>query len=122
LVYASVPVGFLACALLVVNNLRDIPTDTEAGQRTLAVRLGDRATRALYVGLVVGAHLLLPFFALFGRPVAAIALFTIVLARIPIQRILEGVTGRDLIPVLGETARIQLVFGALLAIGLVIVR
>jgi len=121
-VYASVPVGFLACALLVVNNLRDIPTDTEAGKRTLAVRLGDRATRALYVGLVVGAHLLLPFFALFGRPVAAIALFTIVLARIPIQRILEGVTGRDLIPVLGETARIQLVFGALLAIGLVIVR
>ena len=52
---ASVPVGFLATALLVVNNLRDIPGDTLAGKRTLAVRLGDRRTRWLYFGLVAGS-------------------------------------------------------------------
>jgi 1,4-dihydroxy-2-naphthoate octaprenyltransferase len=101
---------------------RDIPTDTAAGKRTLAVRIGDRATRGLYVALVVGAHLLLPFLALFGRPAGAIALGTILLARTPIQRVLEGVSGRDLIPVLGETGRVQLVFGALLTLGLVLVR
>ena len=49
---AACGVGFLACALLVVNNLRDIPTDTASGKRTLAVRIGDRATRVLYVSLV----------------------------------------------------------------------
>ena len=51
---AASGVGFLACALLVINNLRDIPTDREVGKRTLAVRLGDRRTRRLYAGLVVG--------------------------------------------------------------------
>src|SRR5213079_1144634 len=55
MVVAGVPVGLLAAALLVVNNLRDIPTDAAAGKRTLAVRLGDDATRALYVALAVGA-------------------------------------------------------------------
>ena len=55
MVMAGVPVGLLASALLVVNNLRDIPTDAMAGKRTLAVRLGDRATRWLYLAIVVGA-------------------------------------------------------------------
>ena len=55
---AAVPVGLLATALLVINNLRDIPGDTESGKRTLAVRLGDRRTRGLYVGLLVVAFLL----------------------------------------------------------------
>ncbi|HEX9260441.1 MAG TPA: 1,4-dihydroxy-2-naphthoate polyprenyltransferase [Acidimicrobiales bacterium] len=120
--YVSVPVGFLACALLVVNNLRDIPTDTAAGKKTLAVRMGDRATRGLYVALVLAAHLMLPFLALFDRPAGAVALGTVLLARTPIQRVLEGVKGRDLIPVLGETGRVQLLFGALLTLGLVFVR
>ncbi len=60
-VVAGCGVGCLACALLVVNNLRDIPTDTAAGKRTLAVRLGDPRTRTIFVGLVVGA------FAFAGR-------------------------------------------------------
>ena len=59
-VAASVPVGFLATALLVVNNLRDIPGDTASGKRTLAVRLGDRSTRVLYVSLLVGAVVMIP--------------------------------------------------------------
>ena len=57
-VCAATGVGLLACAILVANNLRDIPSDTLAGKRTLAVRLGDRATRRLYAAMVVGALLL----------------------------------------------------------------
>src|SRR5690606_36409091 len=64
---AAIPVGLLSTALLVVNNLRDIPGDTEAGKRTLAVRLGDRATRALYTGLLAVAFLVVPPLAAFGR-------------------------------------------------------
>ncbi len=116
---ASVPVGLLATALLVVNNLRDIPGDTAAGKITLAVRLGDGRTRALYVVLVVLPFLLTPFVAgLGGRPLAAAALFAILLARLPVQRVLEGARGPALIPVLASTGRVQLVFGALFAAGL----
>lgn len=115
----SVPVGLLATALLVVNNLRDIPTDTVAGKRTLAVRLGDRATRGLYVALMVVPLLCVPFIAgLSGRPLAAAALLAVLLARIPVQRVLEGASGAALIGVLGATGRVQLVFGVLLSAGL----
>ena len=72
---ASVPVGLLATALLVVNNLRDIPGDTASGKRTLAVRLGDRRTRWFYVGLLVGAVVMVPVVAAVGdRAGAALAL------------------------------------------------
>lgn len=116
---AAVPVGFLATALLVVNNLRDIPGDTEVGKRTLAVRLGDRRTRLLYVGLVVGAYVALPFVAgLGGRPAGALAFASIFLAQTPVLHVLQGARGADLIPVLEATGRVQLAYGALLAAGL----
>jgi 1,4-dihydroxy-2-naphthoate octaprenyltransferase len=119
--FASVPVGLLAVALLVVNNLRDIPTDRVAGKKTLAVRLGDRRTRYLYTALVTATFVVVPLFALFGRPGAALALAAVLLARRPVQRVLEGASGPALIPVLGETGRVQLVFGVLLTVGLVLV-
>jgi 1,4-dihydroxy-2-naphthoate octaprenyltransferase len=116
---ASVPVGLLATALLVVNNLRDIPGDTEAGKRTLAVRLGDTRTRWLYVALLVAAFLCIPVVAGgFDRAAAAAALVGIVLARAPVVQVLEGARGPALIPVLGATGRVQLVTGTLLAAGL----
>jgi 1,4-dihydroxy-2-naphthoate polyprenyltransferase len=116
---ASVPVGLLATALLVVNNLRDIPGDTASGKRTLAVRLGDRRTRALYVALLVGAVAMIPVVAGLGeRPAAAAALVAVPLARQPVLAVLGGARGPDLIPVLGATGRVQLVFGVLLAAGL----
>ncbi|HEY2427654.1 MAG TPA: 1,4-dihydroxy-2-naphthoate polyprenyltransferase [Acidimicrobiales bacterium] len=118
-VLAAVPVGLLAVALLVVNNLRDIPGDTVAAKRTLAVRLGDRRTRALYVGcvalafvgvLVVGAD----------RPAALLGLVAVPLAVVPVRRVLSGATGPALIEVLGATGRLQLAFGVLVTVGIVI--
>jgi 1,4-dihydroxy-2-naphthoate octaprenyltransferase len=118
---ASVPVGFLATAMLVVNNLRDIPGDTESGKRTLAVRLGDARTRVLYVALLVAAMLAVPLVAGLGeRPAAVLALAATVLARRPVLAVLQGARGPALVPVLVDTGRTQLLYGALLALGLAI--
>jgi 1,4-dihydroxy-2-naphthoate octaprenyltransferase len=120
-VAAATPVGLLATALLVVNNLRDIPGDRQVGKRTLAVRLGDQRTRYLYVVLIVGAVVCVPFIAGLGeRPLAAFALAILLVAQKPVLLVLQGARGRDLIPVLGGTARVHLVFGVLLTVGLAI--
>ena len=112
--------GALACSLLVVNNLRDIPTDREVGKRTLAVRLGDRRTRKLYVGLVVAAFVLLVPVAIDGRPLALVGLGAIALAVAPVRVVLGGATGRDLVAVLGGTGKVQLAFAALTTLGVVL--
>ena len=118
---ASVPVGLLATALLVVNNLRDIPGDTKVGKHTLAVRLGDGRTRFLYTALMVVPFIWVPLVSgLGGRPAGAIAMFAVLLARKPVTDVLGGARGPALIPVLGATGRVQLVFGLLLAVGFVI--
>lgn len=113
----AVGVGCLATALLITNNLRDIPTDRESGKLTLAVRMGDRRTRWLFV-----AFLVLPFavavVASFSRPWALLALAAAPLAVAAIRPVLAGATGRSLIPVLEATGRTQLVYGLLLTIGL----
>ena len=110
--------GFLACALLVVNNLRDIPTDRLAGKRTVAVRLGDGKTRWLYIGCIAAAKLLIIVIAVVWRAWAAIAITGVVVAVPPIRMIRHGAEGRQLIAVLVGTARVQLVVGLLLSIGL----
>lgn len=116
---AAVAVGCLATALLVINNLRDIPSDTLSGKRTLAVKIGDQRTRILYCALMVLPYLIVPVVCgLGGRPLGAMALFAIVFANPPMLKVIQGATGRDLIPVLGETGRVQLIFGVLLSIGL----
>jgi 1,4-dihydroxy-2-naphthoate polyprenyltransferase len=116
---AAIPVGFLATALLVVNNLRDIPTDARSGKRTLAVRIGDGATRAVYVALVAGAFAVVPLLAL-RRPWALLGLLALPLAGRPLRTIGGGATGMALIAVLGDTGRLQLAFGVLLAVGLAV--
>jgi 1,4-dihydroxy-2-naphthoate octaprenyltransferase len=116
---AAVPAGLLACALLIVNNLRDIPTDTQAGKRTLAVRLGDARTRTGYV-----LALLVPFCFVAGiaffRPLVLIAAATLPLARVPIRSVRAGAAGPALIRALGQTGRVQLAFGIAFAIGLAV--
>ncbi len=110
-------VGSLACALLVINNLRDIPTDREVGKKTLAVRLGDQRTRWFYVGLIAAAFVLCAVGAFWRVPVL-LGLLALPLAIRPIRSVLGGATGGALIPVLGETGKLQLAWGLLVTIGL----
>jgi len=118
-VAASAPVGLLACALLVINNLRDIPSDTLAGKRTLAVRICDPRTRLLYAGCA-----LVPFAAAaliaVVRPLTLLTLAAIPLALPPVRAVRTGAYGPGLIGALGQTGRLQLAFGALLTLGLAI--
>mgnify|MGYP003508091665 FL=1 len=123
--WASVPMGLLAVAILVANNLRDIATDAVAGKRTLAVRLGDRRTRTLYRVCIVGAFAAIGLGTLVdvldeGSGLSAwslLALAAAVAAVGPFQRVGQAL-GRDLIPVLVATARLQVAFGAAFALGL----
>ena len=118
---ASVPVGLLATALLVINNLRDIPGDTLVGKKTLAVRLGDARTRVLYVAMLAGAVVCVPLVAGLGsRPAGALALIAIPFARPAITAVLGGAKGPALIPVLAGTGRVHLLFGLFFAAGLAI--
>ena len=109
--------GALACAILVANNLRDIPTDAVADKRTLAVALGDARTRTFYAALVVAAYLA----ALLAAPLrlgALLALVSLPLA-VRVGRLVHaGAAGLDLVPVLRETGRTQLAYGLLLGVGL----
>jgi 1,4-dihydroxy-2-naphthoate octaprenyltransferase len=116
-VLAGVGCGALACAILVANNLRDIPTDREVGKRTLAVRLGDRRTRLLYVGLVFAAYAVVVLIAL-QYLVVLIALGTALPAVRPTLGVIYGATGRELVPVLKETGLLLLVYGVALGITL----
>lgn len=115
---AATGVGALACALLVVNNLRDIPTDAVAGKHTLAVRLGDRGTRRLYVGLVAAAVVAVVAAAVAWTPWALVALTAFIPAAPPVGAVVAGATGGALIPVLQATGRIQLLYGLSLGLGL----
>lgn len=114
---ASTGVGLIACALLVVNNLRDIPTDTDAGKRTLAVRLGDQRTRWFYVLLIALTFACVVVSAV-DRPWALLGLLGIPASIGPVKQVLGGATGPQLIPVLGGTGQTQLVFGLTFAFGL----
>jgi 1,4-dihydroxy-2-naphthoate polyprenyltransferase len=114
---ASVPVGLLSCSVLVINNLRDIPTDRETGKVTLAVRLGDTGTRRLFAGAIGASYAV----ALVLTPVfwwTPLVLLTAPLAVPPLRRVLGGQAGRDLVLGLGETGRLQMAFGVLFSAAL----
>lgn len=116
---ASVPVGFLATALLVTNNLRDIPGDSVVGKWTLAVRLGDARTRILYQGLVIGAPVLMVLVSVASeRPWGALGLLGAGVGIPAVIAVRRGASGRDLVAVLGATGRMQLACGSLFAFGL----
>ena len=113
----GVACGALACAILVTNNLRDIPTDTVSGKRTLAVVLGDTRSRLLYPSLIASA-LVVPLLIAPTVPTALLALLAAPLALGPVEQVRSGRRGRDLVPVLAATGRLQLAYGVLLAVGL----
>ena len=113
----AVAVGSLACAILVANNLRDVPTDAVAGKRTLAVRLGAARTRTLYTALLVLPYLLLSVPAR-TTPFALLPLLTVPLAVAAVRVVRGGATGRALVPVLGRTGQLELAYALLLAVAL----
>jgi 1,4-dihydroxy-2-naphthoate octaprenyltransferase len=114
---ASVPVGLLSVCLLESNNLRDIDGDRAVAKRTLAVRLGARRARWLYIGALAASFASVGLVA-WWRPYALLALVALPLAWRPGASVLAGADGPKLLPVLAATGRIQLVVGALLAIGI----
>jgi 1,4-dihydroxy-2-naphthoate polyprenyltransferase len=116
-VAASVPIGLLIVAILVVNNLRDLAGDAAVGKRTLAVLLGDRATRLLYVGSFVVAFAVVAGIGA-ARPAAWLALLAVPLAVPPARTVLTGGRGPALIGALQGTGVLTLATGVLLAAGL----
>lgn len=117
---AAVGIGALACAILVVNNLRDIPSDTLAGKRTLAVKLGERRTRRLYVGLVGLAALAVVALAALTTWWALLGLGFLVVAARGVRTVLGGAVGPGLIPVLASTGAGELAWAVLTAVPLLV--
>jgi 1,4-dihydroxy-2-naphthoate octaprenyltransferase len=118
----AIPVGLLASAILVVNNVRDLETDRRAGKRTLAVRLGRQGARGLYGGMLAAAFVTAPFPWLFGGDALDAWLLLPWLAiplAIPVARIVrERTDGPSLNAALAKTGMLQLVFCILLSAGL----
>ncbi|MGI8810677.1 MAG: 1,4-dihydroxy-2-naphthoate polyprenyltransferase [Acidimicrobiales bacterium] len=116
---AAVPVGLLACAILLVNNLRDVDSDRDVGKRTLAVRVGKARTRALYRASIVLSLLIVAALAPVA-PAALLALAAAPLAVPPLRIVASKVDPPSLVKALIATGRLQLVFSVLLAVGLAV--
>jgi 1,4-dihydroxy-2-naphthoate polyprenyltransferase len=117
--WAGVPVGLLAAALLQANNLRDIATDTESGKKTLAVRLGRRRAGLFYCFTLMGVAFSIGVLATY-RPWSLLAFLALPVAVAPLRLALGDEEGRALLPMLGTTSRLQILAGLLLALGLLL--
>lgn len=120
-------VGLLACALMLTNNLRDISSDIESGKRTLAVQLGDRRTRDVYLACLAIPYLICGVIGLFalglphGFPIGVLLVFvSLPLAFLPWRPVNRGARGSELVGVLGLTSLVHVFFGVLLTVGLFI--
>ena len=117
-IIAAIPMGFLATAILVINNLRDLPTDRKAGKRTLAVRIGRTGTQIEFIGLLVAAYLVPVFMWIsgFSGPGILLTWLSIPMAyRLGLGALRE--TGKALNPILGRTGMLELVYSLLFSIG-----
>jgi len=115
----AIPVGTLSCAILAVNNLRDLPQDNLVGKRTMAVRIGEKNTRVFFMLLLVTAQVT----ALAAASISSLALITLICSPITysvVRQVLNGAVGAELIEVLSKTAKLQLVMASLLAAALAI--
>lgn len=118
-VLLAIPMGSLSCAILVVNNLRDRPQDELVGKRTMAVRFGDLKTRSFYAFLLITAQVSAALAAIID-PKILISLIWIPLTYSALMQVLNGAVGKDLIAILGKTARLQLLIALTLATALFI--
>ena len=114
---AAIPMGALACAILSINNIRDRAQDELVGKRTFAVRVGDTNARRAFVSLLILAHAAAIATLI---PMAILTLLVAPMAYSISKLVLSGVSGKDLIPVLGRTGKLQLVFAIVFAISLAI--
>ena len=115
----AMPVGTLSCAILAINNLRDLPQDKLVGKRTMAVRIGEKNTRVFFMLLLFTAQIT----ALAAASINPLALITLICAPITyrvVKQVLNGAVGSDLIEVLSKTAKLQLLMAILLAAALAI--
>ena len=120
----SIPIGLLVTNILVVNNLRDRPTDLAANKRTLATRLGDRGSRVQYA-LLTGIAFLVPVALAIAEARwrwLLLPLLAAPLAIMLVRRVMGGLSGRDLNAVLERTGQLLLLFGLLIAAGLLLAR
>ena len=113
----AIPMGALSCAILEINNIRDRPQDELVGKRTLAVRLGDVNARRGFVLLLVLAHVAAVATLI---PTAMLTLLVAPMSYSISKLVLSGVSGKDLIPVLGRTGKLQLMFAIVFALALAI--
>ena len=116
-ILAGTIVGSLACAILVINNVRDRAKDEVVGKRTLAVRLGDKNSRILYSALVTAPYLLT---AGFGSPWTMLTLLTLPMTISILKALWSGIQGVDLIALLGKTGKLQMLFSLALSLALII--
>ena len=116
-ILAGAIVGSLACAILVINNIRDRAKDKVVGKLTLAVRLGDKGSRIFYSVLVVAPYLLT---AGFGTPWALLTLLTLPMTISILKALWSGIQGVDLIALLGKTGKLQMLFSLALSLALII--
>jgi 1,4-dihydroxy-2-naphthoate octaprenyltransferase len=116
-ILAGVIVGSLACAILVINNIRDRAKDEVVGKRTLAVRLGDKNSRIFYSALVIAPYLLT---AGFGTPWTLLTLLTLPMTIAILKALWSGIQGVDLIALLGKTGKLQMFFSLALSLALII--
>jgi len=115
----SVSVGLMSCALLEINNLRDIAGDKNSGKLTLAVLLGDRRTRILYV-FFIDVSLIIGSLAVFTKPWTVLIMIAGIVAFPAVKSVLDGATGTELIVVLQQTSKVQITAGVFLTLGLAI--
>ena len=116
-ILAGTIVGLLACAILVINNIRDRAKDAVVGKRTMAVRIGDRRSRAFYTFLVTVPYLLT---AGFGTPWVALTLLTLPMTISILKPLWSGAEGAGLIPLLGKTGKLQILFSLALSLALIL--
>ncbi len=113
--FASIPMGSLSCALLAINNLRDRVEDEKVGKRTLAVRLGDRKSRLYFLALIISAYV---FAALSAKIWSLVTLATLPISLPLMRKVLRGASGGALIPLLGLTGKLQILFALTFAVAL----
>jgi len=117
----SIPMGTLACAILAINNLRDLPKDALVGKRTLAVRIGDSSARAMITALIATAI----FAGLLAVSISPWVFSTLLIVPLAIRisiEINQGAVGSGLVPLLGKTGKLQLFFALLMTFALFMAR